>query len=132
MTYRDDRLYVKEFVVGVDHGGLAAAYPFSVLNDQPVVNDQVGDLSLLVVFNADTGAATVFNRQLDDGRILTFNLLEDLIIEDAETGTTWDGFTGEAIDGPLTGVFLTPVKHTTSFWFGWKDWYPETEIYGLE
>ncbi|HSR32601.1 MAG TPA: DUF3179 domain-containing (seleno)protein [Anaerolineae bacterium] len=49
---------------------------------------------------------------------------------DAETGSTWDGLTGQAIGGPLIGKRLARVKSTASFWFGWKDWYPETRVYG--
>jgi hypothetical protein len=108
------------------------AYPFSVLNDQPVVNDQIGDLPLLVVFNSETGAGVAFSRQLEDERTLTFAAKNGLILEDAETGSTWDGMKGLALDGPLVGMQLEPVKSTASFWFGWKDWYPDTRVYGIE
>jgi hypothetical protein len=127
----DDRLYVKEFVVGVERDGQAVAYPFSVLNEQPVVNDQIGDTSLLVVFNTETGTGLVFDRQVDE-QILTFRISDGLTFIDEETGTLWDGMTGNALEGPLAGKDLSRIKSTSSFWFGWKDWYPETEIYGLE
>ncbi len=39
---RDERLYVKEFVVGVEINGDPVAFPFSVLNAEPVVNQVVG------------------------------------------------------------------------------------------
>ncbi|MBN1667050.1 MAG: hypothetical protein JW862_08170 [Anaerolineales bacterium] len=32
----------------------------------------------------------------------------------------------------MAGEALERVKSTSSFWFGWKDWYPETRVYGLE
>ena len=127
----NDRLYVKEFVVGVERDGQAVAYPFSVLNEQPVVNDQIGDTSLLVVFNTETGTGLVFDRQVDE-QILTFRISDGLTLIDEETGTLWDGMTGNALEGPLAGKDLSRIKSTSSFWFGWKDWYPETEIYGLE
>ena len=57
---------------------------------------------------------------------------ESLALTDAESGSTWDGLAGRATDGPLTGKQLARVKSTNSFWFGWKDWYPETLVYGLE
>ena len=43
--------------------------------------------------------------------------------------TTWAAFTGEGLDGPLAGSQLERVKSTSYFWFGWKDWYPETSVY---
>ncbi len=130
-TVLDERLYVKEFVIGVEQNGEAAAYPFSVLNSQPVVNDIVGGVPLLVVFNEETGTGVVFNRE-NDGQALTFQAQEGLTLVDDQTGTTWDGLTGEALEGTLEGSMLTRVKSTSSFWFGWKDWYPGTRVYGID
>jgi len=128
---RDDRLYTKEFVVGVELNGDPVAFPFSVLNDEPVVNYEVGDEPILVLFSAETGTGVVYEREVD-GQVLTFSQVEGTTITDAETGTTWNGLTGEALEGSLVGNTLTRVKSTASFWFGWKDWYPDSEIYGLE
>lgn len=130
-SVRDGRLYVKEFVIGVEKNGQAVAYPFSVLNDQPVVNDTVGETAVLVVFDAQTGSGVVFERTLD-GQTLTFTHSLEMVLVDEETGTAWDGLTGRAIDGPLTGQSLQRVKSTRSFWFGWKDFYPETRVYGID
>jgi hypothetical protein len=127
---RDDRLYVKEWVVGVDWGGEQVAYPFSRLNDTPVVNDTVGGTDVLVVFNAGSATGIVFDRQVD-GQALNFEQGgEGLTLVDVETGSTWDGWNGVATAGPLEGQTLTRVKSTSSFWFGWKDWYPDTRVYG--
>jgi len=72
----------------------------------------------------------VFERRLQDGRTLTFMIKDDLFLEDAENGTTWDGLSGLAIEGQLSGMQLKPVKSTLAFWFGWKDWYPKTGVNG--
>lgn len=130
-TTQDDRLYVKEFVVGVELNSEPTAFPFGVLNAEPVVNYEVGGEPILVVFNAETGTGVVYEREVD-GQVLTFTQVEDTTITDAETGTKWNGLTGKALEGALIGSTLTRVKSTASFWFGWKDWYPDSEIYGLE
>lgn len=131
-TLIDDRLYTKEFVVGVELDGASVAYPFSVLNDEPVVNDYVGNFQLLVVFNKDTASGTVFDRKVGD-QILTFSATPaTTIITDLETGSTWDSFSGKATEGPLAGKELKPVKNTPSFWFGWKDFHPNTRVYGID
>jgi hypothetical protein len=127
----DDRLYVKEFVIGVEQNGDSVAYPYGLLNDIPVVNDIVGETPVLVVFNPDTGSGWVFERRLN-GQILTFSQTDGLGLIDAETGTIWDGLTGQATEGPLADKTLTRMKSTASFWFGWKDWYPDTRIYSAE
>ena len=51
---------------------------------------------------------------------------------DLETGSRWNRLSGEAIDGPLSGTTLTRVPATNSFWFGWRDFYPQTTVYGLD
>jgi hypothetical protein len=128
---KDDRLQTKQFVMGVALDDEAVAYPWSVLSSEPVVNDIAGDTPVLVVFGEDSATSVVFERLLD-GQILTFSLSlpDELTLTDAETGSTWDGLTGQAIEGPLVGKQLARVKSTASFWFGWKDWYPETRVYG--
>ena len=128
---RDERLYIKEFVVGVELNGDPVAFPFSVLNDEPVVNHEVGGEPILVVFNAETGTGVVYKREAD-GQVLTFSQVEGTTIMDVETGTVWNGLTGEALEGSLVGNTLTRVKSTSSFWFGWKDWYSDSEVYGLD
>lgn len=130
-AHRDDRLYVKEFVIGVALDDLAVAYPFSVLNDQPVINDNLGDTPLLVVFDEESATGVVFNRRLE-GQTLTFESAGDDTLRDQETGSLWNKITGEALDGPLAGQHLNQVKSTSSFWFGWKDFYPQTRVYGLD
>ena len=125
----DDRLYVKEFVVGVEQNGEAVAFPFSVLNDQPVVNHKVGETPILVFFSADTGTGVVYERTVN-GKVLTFEFGDGSTLVDDLTGTTWDGLTGAAIEGELAGETLTRVKSTSSFWFGWKDFYPDTAVFG--
>lgn len=130
--HQDDRLYVKEFVVGValegDGRSAAVAFPFSVLNQEPVVNAAVGQTPVLVVFDAESGAAAVYRRTLD-AQAFTFRPHEKNRMVDVETGTVWDRWSGEALSGPLAGETLDRIKSTAAFWFGWKDWYPDTDIY---
>ena len=128
---QDDRLYIKEFVIGVELNDDPIAFPFSVLNKEPVVNHETGGEPILIVFDSNTGAGAAYKREID-GQVLRFSQIEGTMIMDAETNTTWDGLSGEAIEGALFGKRLLPVKNTSSFWFGWKDWFPETEIYGLD
>jgi hypothetical protein len=128
-TIRDDRLYAKEFVIGVELDDAVIAYPFSVLNEQSVVNDLVGDTAVLVWFDPETAVSVGFDRVVN-GQLLTFAASADpRHLQDGETGSIWDALTGTAIDGPLTGAQLTRLKSTNSFWFGWKDIHPDTLLF---
>jgi len=130
-TNFDDRLYTKEFVVGVELEETAVAYPFSILNNESIINDSVGGKELLVAFDRNSGTSLVYDRILDD-KLLTFTAVsEDMIITDEETGSTWNAFSGQAIDGPLAGKQLDRIKSTIVFWFGWADFHPDTLVYGF-
>ncbi|MFT5194751.1 MAG: hypothetical protein ACI9EW_000485 [Cellvibrionaceae bacterium] len=130
-TIQDDRLYTKEFVVGVEFNSNAVAYPFSVLNDEPVVNDTISDAEILVLFDKDSASAVVYDRVVK-GQTLTFSVGNDpFTVIDNETGSTWDSISGEALSGELAGSILNRIKSTTVFWFGWKDFFPDTLLYGI-
>ena len=130
-TNNDDRLYTKEFVIGVELDNEAIAYPFSVLNEESIVNDAIDGNELVVVFDQQGGSGLVYDRNLN-GQLLTFNLgEEDMTMIDEETGSVWDAFSGKAIDGPLAGDQLDRIKSTIVFWFGWVDFHPDTMIYSI-
>jgi hypothetical protein len=101
--HKDDRLARKQWIVGVSLEDVAVAY--------------------------NTANSAVFDRSTSEG-VLTFEIEEGLTLVDQETGSTWDGLTGEAIEGSLKGETLRRLKSTSSFWFGWKDFYPDTKVYG--
>jgi hypothetical protein len=129
-----DELDPKAKVVAVRSGGLAAAYPISLLSRNPVVNDVIGEEPVLVVFDSESGAGLVFERRFG-GQTLSFvrdEAAEDeLILVDEETGSRWQALSGEAIDGPLAkeGARLERLPSTYSYWFGWKSHFPDTALY---
>ncbi len=129
----DNRIYPKEFVLGLVIGGEAKAYPFSVLSRQPVVNDVFQEVPLLVAFEKESATAMAFTRRAN-GHILSFKRTQvtekkGLILTDDATGSDWDGLTGRAVRGRLKGEKLELLPVTPSFWFGWVDHYPKTEIF---
>ena len=130
----DKRVYPKEFVLGLVLNEKAKAYPFSVLSRQPVVNDTFQGVPIVVVFNAETTTGVIFKRNLE-GKILSFKQAlssgkKGLLADDA-TNSLWDGLTGTALQGPLKGKKLESLPMTPSFWFGWVDHYPDTELFAL-
>ena len=132
---RDDRLESKDFVLGVLFGGQAKAFAFRELVKQPVVNDTVAGIEVLVVFDPLSGTGSVYSRQVDD-RVLTFRPESgfaeqgaEAVLVDEETGTRWRAFTGEAIAGPLAGAQLRQVPSNYAFWFAWNDYHPDTLLY---
>ena len=137
----DGRLLPKERVAALTIGDVAAAFPFSILDQERVVNYTINGTKLTVFFKPGTrsalgdlliggadeiGATGIFEAILD-GRELTFRSEGDDFI-DNETGSTWN-ILGQAIAGPLTGSALTPIVHGNHFWFAWGAFQPDTKIY---
>ena len=130
----DGRLHRKELVLGLGVDGAAKAYPLAALEDQPVVNDRVGDRDIMVFMDTDADTALAFSRMVD-GRTLTFRAGGGVsgphaTLVDNETGSRWVALTGAAIEGELAGSTLERVPTHLSFWFAWKDWNPRTEVFG--
>ena len=130
----DKRIYPKEFVLGVVLNGKAKAYPFSVLSRQPVINDAFDGVPLLIVFDEETTSGMIFRRNLA-GNIFTFkkNLLRTtngFLLADDLSHSDWEALAGRAMAGPMKGKKLEALPFTPSFWFGWVDHYPKTELFG--
>ena len=126
----DDRLPVKAWVVGVAQDGEAVAYDFDTLARELVVNDVVSDTQTLVVFLPASATGLVYNRMVG-GQVLNFGF-ENGNLVDHETSSTWDLWTGAALSGAMEGQRLRRVPSTRAFWFGWKDWFPDTRVYGQD
>ena len=134
-TIEDDRLPTKTMGIGLVINDQPAYFPLTVLRDEPVVNDVVGGEPVLAIFRPEVMTGFAFSRTVD-GQTLTFALAEsDTAIPtlvDAETGSHWSVFNGVAIDGSLAGKTLERIPSTSSFWFGWKDFHPDTYVYGVD
>jgi hypothetical protein len=131
----DKRIYPKEFVLGIVLNGKAKAFPFSVLSRRSVVNDALEEVPLLIVFDEGTTTGMIFNRKLD-GKTLSFKKTQlqgkkGLFLLDDQTGSVWEGLSGRAVQGSVKGKKLEPLPVTPSFWFGWVDHYPKTELFGV-
>lgn len=128
----DASLPGKEYVLGVPVGTARSAYPFRHLSIQPLVNDRVGTEPVVVVFAKASATATAFSRRVG-GKTLEFRALraegEELLMTDAQTGSTWRALEGAAVAGKLKGERLSRVPGTMAFWFAWKQIYPQTTVW---
>lgn len=124
----DQRLPAKARVLGIRLLDHPKAYSLDAVARARVVNDTFADVPLVVLATADQAAAA-FRREVG-GQTLTFAVGPNGTIVDRETGTTWQPLTGGALAGPLSGMTLSPIPATDSFWFGWFDFFPGTALYG--
>jgi hypothetical protein len=137
----DGRLPPKERVVAVTVDDADAAFPFSVLTKERVVNYTLNGRDVVVFFKPgtrsalgsrkitsaeDVGATAVFDPRVD-GKKLGFRAEKESFV-DEQTGSRWN-ILGRAIKGPLTGKRLEPIVHANHFWFAWAAFKPTTKIY---
>ena len=136
----DSALDAMERVVGLDSGEHGVAYPFSVFESVPIINDTVGEQDIVIFYAPDTdsgfggfgdsdarvvGSTGVYDPNLG-GQKLTFKLEEDRIV-DEQTGSVWN-ILGEAVEGELAGERLEAVVHANHFWFAWSAFFPDSEL----
>jgi len=136
----DERLLPMERVVAVEFGEVTIAYPFTLLEEVRVVNDEIEERPIVILWQAgtvstfgnngpDTGSTGVFSRDVE-GQTLTFVAKTDGF-EDEETGTRWN-LLGHAVAGPLEGVQLERLVSGEHFWFSWAAFKPETEVWSAQ
>jgi hypothetical protein len=132
-----------ERVLSVSHGETNKVYPFLSLREQPLVNDTVGDIDVIVFATGELLSvldssmitdsrmlveATAWNRKLASVDMpLTFRLDNDFIVDD-QTGSRWDVL-GKAISGKLKGEQLPAVDSGVHFAFAWMAFNPQSEIF---
>ncbi|MGJ3239317.1 MAG: DUF3179 domain-containing protein [Anaerolineae bacterium] len=136
----DPRLGAMAQVLSTTVNGTPIAYPFDILREVGVVNDQINGANIVIFWQpgaigaleslsnqrAEIGQAAAFGRDLD-GVTLSF-YSNDGRIFDEQTDSEWNIF-GESIDGELQGKTLEAYQCFTHFWFAWSSAHPNTLVY---
>lgn len=115
----DRRLPPKTMVVGVAIGGLARAYPHSLLNQRRLVQDDLAGRPVLVWRDPASGASAVHLRPAAGGWRLEGEWI-------TRGRSRWRAATGlsAGADAPLE-----PLPHTNAYWFAWSAYHPGTTLY---
>jgi len=107
-----------EPVIAIEKNGSAKAYPLSVLMYHEIVNDNLGELPILVTYCPLCNAGIVFDRRLTfEGKtyLLDFGVSgmlrkSDLVMWDRQTESWWQQLMGEALVGKLAGAELSFIN----------------------
>lgn len=126
VSNHDDRLGVKEIIVGLEHNGIYRAYPLSQIENEHVINDDLEGKQILLASHYPF-MARAFDRTVD-GKVLEFEY-KGGVMTDRQTGSVWD-FDGVAVEGELTGKRLERLPFDQGFWFEWVAFHPQTGLYG--
>lgn len=121
----DNRLDPKEKVLGLERNGVRRAYSLTRLGHRAVM-DIIGGTPVVIFSDSAGPSGAAFYAT---GKSTTFSFfLEQGMFKDHQTQSTWN-LAGEATDGPLKGLRLTPLPARSTFWFAWVAAFPDTTIY---
>jgi Protein of unknown function (DUF3179) len=122
----------QDFVIGVEAEGAARAYPLNMMGrpETELLNDTLGGRPIAATFCNTCQSVLIFSREVG-GEPLTFFLSgeltkDNMVMQDAETGSKWAQYTGEAIAGPLEGQKLEQLAATWTDWKTWREAHPTT------
>jgi hypothetical protein len=121
----------EDLVAGIETPRGARAWLLRALGAGKDLNDEAAGEPVLVYLARDAVTVRVTRRRVS-GRVLTFAAEEGDRLRDAETGTVWDGLTGRALSGPMSGRALEPLVVTTALWYAWSSQHPGTTLWGPE
>jgi hypothetical protein len=128
VEYSDDRLHPKEIIIGFNENGIYKAYKQNDIESNVIINDSIGDTSVMLVslFSENSRA---FERMVHDD-VLDF-VYDNGKILDVQTNSEWN-YDGLGISGENKGIQLERMAIEPGFWFEWVAFHPETLVYGVE
>lgn len=129
-------------VLGVFQGRKSKAYPLSLFENRILLNDNIGEIPLLLLGQGTTRSdldknsikesklaptASVFKRKIGN-LILDFEQRKTKSILDKQTHSNWNS-AGICISGKLRGKRLEMIPTQRTFAFAWFEFYPSSELF---
>jgi len=127
ISNKDDRLELKEIVVGLENDGLYKAYRLQDIEKLKVINDQLNSKSVTLFSLYPLMARAFDSSHNGQSLVIQYNVTNNGFT-DEQTGSLWN-FEGKSIEGPLKGKQLTRLPFDEGYWFEWVAFHPETKIY---
>jgi hypothetical protein len=124
----DDRLGLKEIVIGFENNGQYKAYRLKDVEKMKIINDQV-NAKPIALFSLSPFMTRAYNPILEGQTTLQFEYnAKNNTFVDKQTSSQWN-FDGKAIDGKMKGRQLIRSPFDQGFWFEWIAFHPTTELY---
>ena len=127
---RDDRLELKDEVLGLSVGGVHKAYPVEALRKETVVNDVVGGVEVVILSSTDSSSVRVYMREgrelVSTGPAGPGGRPQTVVDGDGvEWTVTEEGLV--SVDDPARTLPRVPSR--LAFWLGWYSFHPDTLFY---
>jgi hypothetical protein len=128
----------RDLMLGIQAFGASRAYLYDQVIKERLVKDHVGAEPVLLVVGPDDQSVRAFRDRIPgvdgvpDFYRMTANkpgVQRAVLMMDASTGSEWN-FQGCAVSGKAKGVCLEPVPMLKDYWFDWRNYNPQTTIWG--
>ena len=127
ISNQDDRLGLKEIVIGLENNGQYKTYKLQDVEDKKIINDEINNKPI-ALFSSFPFMVRAFDPVVN-GQALQYKYNpQNSTFVDLQTGSEWN-FEGIAINGELKGKELIRLPYDEGFWFEWVAFHPETELY---
>ena len=123
-------------VLGLNRNGIQRAYPIKILNYHEIINDRIGDESLLISYCPLCGTGMAFLATLK-GKAHSFGVSgllynSDVLFYDRETESLWSQIKKQAVSGPMRGTGLQQIVMAHTNWNDWRRRHPNTQVLSLQ
>ena len=127
---RSQLLPTKSQVFGLTLNGQVRAYPLEILEQEPVINDMLGGVDIVVVTPDEGAGPRAFQRGGHRFVEVRKEAGTAVLLDDA--GQKWRLEEDGLVSTAGTTERLPRLPSRNSYWFGWYSFYPSTEVYGQD
>ncbi len=124
----------RDLVLGIHTADASRAYLYDRVVKEKLVKSNVGGMPVLIVVGPDGQSVRAFRDQVPgvDGAADFYRLTANkpgVLMMDAATGSEWN-FQGCAVSGKAQGACLERTPMLKDYWFDWRNYNPQTTIWG--
>lgn len=135
LSFPEHELTARDLMLGIQAFGASRAFLYERVLKEKLVKDHVGSEPVLLVVGPDDQSVRAFRGRIPGvGGTAEFYRVSEksgiLLIDDI-TGSEWN-FQGCATSGKATGLCLEPIPMLKDYWFDWRNYNPNTTVYGKE
>lgn len=130
-----DAVYMKDddLIIGFKDGDDMIAYPHKILDWHEIINVDVNNVSMAIIYCPLTGTGVGWNRQMPNNVKTTFGVSgllykNNIIPYDRATDSNWSQLRLECVNGELKGRKSDDIVLIEMKWGLWKEMYPQTLV----
>ena len=129
IDFPEHGMKARDLMLGIQVGGASRAFLYEQVLKDKLVQDRVGAEPVLLVVAADGQSVRAFRKRIPGVAAATDFYRLGTQLMDSATGSEWN-FQGCAVSGPAKGVCLEKIPMLKDYWFDWRNYNPNTTIYG--